>query len=110
LSPAQCAEIRISGTQFEIEQDFNRDGKVDLAQTGVAQKRDGTDVGVVVISERDNPRKNQVLEVSANGLLVLTYYAETLVAYSCIECDVGYHIVWNASTRRYQLRDSTDND
>ena len=99
----QCAEIRNNGGRFEYTGDLNGDGRDEVLNIGVAERIDGSLIGVLIISDVDSPTTNQVLPLGINGFHTLWSSGAKIDFYPCMECDGGKTLRWDSVKKQYFL-------
>ncbi len=99
----QCEEITINQARFHIIDDFNHDGKSEIAEVGVAVAKDGTRIRVLIISEEHNPKKNQIFSTPDNGFSLVYLDEGRLYWNTCMECGHAEELHWNRKLNRYEL-------
>lgn len=102
--PAICSAMEDRGTSFSVEGDFNGDGKPELAEAIVARGATGTQFTGLIISDLDNPRKNQILLIPGDGFSALSKNETGFAWHVCARCanPAPLPIVWKPELQEYR--------
>jgi len=90
---------------FELNGDFNRDGRPDRAAVGVYETTTGqTGRFMLIVTRTDSGAWSPVFLVShpgEPGFYALGRNGSRIVTWTCMECDGNSELVWNAKTKKY---------
>jgi hypothetical protein len=105
FSDEQCAEVWRNRASFARVGDFNRDGSLELAVTGIGiRAADAVPVRFLIISDLDGDREPQMFVHEGSRFSATLIGPDGNLVYAgCMECDSGAVVVWDASAARYRL-------
>jgi len=90
---------------FELNGDFNRDGRPDRAAVGVYETTTGqTGRFMLIVTQTGSGAWSPVFLVShpgKPGFYALGRNRSRIVTWTCMECDGNSELEWNAKTKKY---------
>jgi len=98
----QCDDIAKYGGKFELEIDYNKDGKNELWNIGIAKNDDDWYPYATVIMVRDAKSLKilQILKIDSTHphFSIFNKYKESLAVYNCMLCAHHIEIIWDGTT------------
>lgn len=97
----QCRDITRYKMRFRLADDFNQDGRRDIAETAVGELSDGTRVRLLIISESADPMRSRAFMDPGTGFSVIHQAQGSLFWFPCMECDHYTEIRWDPTQNAY---------
>jgi hypothetical protein len=97
----RCREVLSGLIEFNLQSDFNNDGRRDTVEVGIAELPSGERSSFLVVATIDDPSDNQVFLWPGSVFTVVYWQAGKVYWNNCIECGHAIWLAWDAETQRY---------